>query len=234
MDEITIESDNDMLFNHLSKQFPEVKFYRWCNSTVDFLEFIIDTDNGDYIKNAIDKAIDGVGSRIISYNRSENRMSIMMACRCNVHNSTIRMVESESCMWKAPVSYYNGKEQITIYSPDSSYANRVYDKLSEAGPAEIVEKKSMRIYGFINSFNISLDDLFGELTEKQMDSMIKAIDSGYFIFPRKVHLENIAKAMNLSRSTYQEHLSVALERIMSKIGPLLSLYSSTVDISETE
>ncbi|MGP6240285.1 helix-turn-helix domain-containing protein [Cuniculiplasma sp. SKW4] len=234
MDEITIESQNEMLFNRLSRKFPEVKFYRWCNSTVDFLEFILDSSDNETLKNSLQEAINEVGSKLISYSLNENRLSVMMSCKCSVNNSTIRIVESESCMWKAPVSYYEGREKITIYSPDAHCSKRVFEKISSRGPAEIIEKKPMRVEGFVNSFNISLEDIFGGLTKKQMDSMIKAIESGYFVFPRKVHLENIAKAMNLSRSTYQEHLSVALERVMTRIGPLLSLYSSTVNIREGE
>lgn len=232
MDEITIESQNEMLFNRLSKKFPEVKFYRWCNSTVDFLEFVLDSNNNESLKDSLQDAINEVGSKLLSYSLNDKRLSVMMACKCSIDNSTIRIVESESCMWKAPVSYHEGKERITIYSPDTNFSNRVFEKISSRGHAEIIEKKPMKIEGFVNSFNISLEDIFGGLTRKQIYSMIKAIESGYFVFPRRVHLENIAKAMNLSRSTYQEHLSVALERIMTSLGPLLSIYSSTVDIKE--
>ncbi len=232
MDEITIESENDMLFNKLSKDFPDIKFYRWCNSTVDFLEFIIDDTSTEKLQDSLRKAVNGVGSTILSYNLNDSRLSVMMACRCSIHNSTIRIVESESCMWKAPVSYWNGRERITVYSPDEIRSKNVFNSISSRGPASIIQKKAMKMEGFVNGFNISLEDVFGELTQRQIESMKKAIDSGYFNFPRRVHLESIARSMGLSRSTYQEHLSVALERIMSGVGPLLSIYSSTMKFRE--
>ena len=130
-------------------------------------------------------------------------------------------------MWKAPVSYYRGSETIVVYSPDEQHSLDVFNALSKTGPASIREKKSMKMEGFVKGFNISLEDLFGDLTDRQVDAILRAINSGYFEIPRKVHLENLARSMNLSKSTFQEHISIGLQRIMEQIGPLLSIYSST-------
>ncbi len=229
MDEITIESENDMLFNGLSKRFPDLKFYRWCNSTVDYLEFLTGNYKVEEIEKAFKELVKSVNSRIISYSFSNSRVSAMISCRCNINNSAIRIVESKNCMWKAPVSYYRGSETIVIYSPDEQHSLDVFNALSKTGPTNIIEKKPMKMEGFVKGFNISLEDLFGDLTDRQVDAILRAINSGYFEIPRKVHLENLARSMNLSKSTFQEHISIGLQRIMEQIGPLLSIYSSTTE-----
>lgn len=61
------------------------------------------------------------------------------------------------------------------------------------------------------------------LTPRQQQIIIRAIDRGYFDYPRKVHLLALAKELNISKSTLLEILRRAEKK------SLTSLYGSDVD-----
>lgn len=62
--------------------------------------------------------------------------------------------------------------------------------------------------------NIFIPHVMPELSEKQKECLETAYVMGYYSFPRRVTLEEIAKKIGLSYSTLQEHLRKAEEKVM--------------------
>ncbi len=65
--------------------------------------------------------------------------------------------------------------------------------------------------------NITLLGLLPELTDKQKRALELAIKHGYYDYPRKSELAQLAKLMGNSLSTYREHLRIAEKKVMPKI-----------------
>ncbi len=63
--------------------------------------------------------------------------------------------------------------------------------------------------------NISVRSIFPELTAKQKKAFEIALKNGYYEFPRKTELKELAKIMKVSLSTYQAHLRKAEKKIMT-------------------
>jgi len=72
--------------------------------------------------------------------------------------------------------------------------------------------------------SIWVNSLFAEMTQKQVDALLKAHRHGYYTSPRQITTENIAHAVGVARSTYEEHLRKAENRIMEALVPYLQLY----------
>jgi len=62
--------------------------------------------------------------------------------------------------------------------------------------------------------NISLTKLLPELTDNQKKALGIAIDSGYYDYPKHVKMEDLARKMGISYSTFQAHLKKAEGKIM--------------------
>ncbi len=62
--------------------------------------------------------------------------------------------------------------------------------------------------------NFSVISVSPQLTLKQQKAMELAIKNGYYDYPRKIGLEELAKLMKLSYSTYQAHLRKAEKKLM--------------------
>jgi len=67
--------------------------------------------------------------------------------------------------------------------------------------------------------NIYFPRLLPKLSEKQRRAFELAVENNYYKFPRKIGLKGLANAMNVSVSTFQEHLRKAEEKIMPSIKP---------------
>lgn len=61
--------------------------------------------------------------------------------------------------------------------------------------------------------------LLPKLSEKQRRAFEIAVENGYYEFPRNIGLKGLAKAMNVSVSTFQEHLRKAEEKILPSVKP---------------
>ena len=84
-----------------------------------------------------------------------------------------------------------------------------------------VEKrfKNYKLFKFreIKIDNVFFPRLMPNLTALQKQAIELAIQHGYYKTPRKIDLRKLAKLMNISLSTYQQHLRAAEEKLIPNI-----------------
>lgn len=61
--------------------------------------------------------------------------------------------------------------------------------------------------------NISITGLLPDLTDKQRRAYELAVENGYYEYPKKTELKDLAKMMKISYSTYQQHLKYAEKKL---------------------
>jgi predicted DNA binding protein len=62
--------------------------------------------------------------------------------------------------------------------------------------------------------DIFLPKLMPKLTEKQRTILELAVKEGYFNFPRKINLDGLAKKLNITKQTAQQHLRIAEKKLV--------------------
>ena len=67
------------------------------------------------------------------------------------------------------------------------------------------------------------------LTRKQARALQAAFDAGYYDFPRRVTMDEVSPALNISRSTLQEHLHRAEAHLIRAMLPLVRIKASESD-----
>ena len=65
--------------------------------------------------------------------------------------------------------------------------------------------------------NISFTKIVPELTKKQKQALEIAINQGYYEYPKNIKMEDLAKKMKISYSTFQAHLKKAEGKIIPLI-----------------
>lgn len=223
MEEIELDLENDLPFCNLSRKFPEVEFYRWCNSAVDYLEFYGDFRYLEKLMKFMPEVESALGTEVIYSSPGKNRLSLMISCRCSTSNSTIRMVESRNLMWKAPVYYSRGHERLSLLSPVPKNMDELYADFKGLGKFTITKKLSIAPDLIRDIYTVSLSQLFSTLTNKQMRYLVSAFYQGYFDIPRKTKIDEMASNSSLSYSSLQEHLEKGISKIMKGLEPYLSL-----------
>ncbi|MDS0256611.1 helix-turn-helix domain-containing protein [Thermoplasmatales archaeon AK] len=215
---------NKYPFCSLSEKFSDVLFLRWCNSDVDYLEFYGPSGDLDTLRTFIPDIEKELGTRLVYLFRGRNSLNMMLSCRCNIGNSTIRMAEKNECLWEAPVQYQGGEEKIVVIAMDNDRLMRLYESFLAIGEAKILNKSTLLPEGLRTSYTISLKSIFADATEKQLKYLELALNSGYFSIPRKIGIEGLAKMSGVSKSTFQEHLEKAQVKVLRSLGPYLRLY----------
>ncbi len=80
-------------------------------------------------------------------------------------------------------------------------------------------KKDIKDFKLLKFVNTKIDNVFfprlmPNFTSKQKSAIELAIENGYYKTPKKTSLRKLAKLMNISLATYQQHLRVAEEKLI--------------------
>ncbi|MGA8856301.1 MAG: helix-turn-helix domain-containing protein [Candidatus Bathyarchaeia archaeon] len=67
---------------------------------------------------------------------------------------------------------------------------------------------------------------FSDLTDKQTNSFLAALEYGYYQVPKKMTAEEIANKNKVPRTTYEEHLRKAESKILRAMAPYVRMYAS--------
>ena len=89
---------------------------------------------------------------------------------------------------------------------------------------ELLRKRELSLSALPTS--VWTNVLFGDLTGKQSEALLTAHRFGYYTSPRAITTEHIAQSLGIGRTTYEEHLRKAENRVISSLIPYLQLFAS--------
>lgn len=119
--------------------------------------------------------------------------------------SAIHAFEEAHCFIKHPILIKNGKKYYTIHVTDLKNLNRAYDKLKKLGKWSIDEV-----------YNLDKETSGDNLTPMQRKILLTAKGMGYFDEGHTVTIEDIGKALGISKSTAHHHLKEAKKKLVFK------------------
>ena len=224
MEEVELVLKNSTPFCQLSAQFPEITMFRWCSSVVDYVEIYGDSDVVKDATEMLRHITERIDSEVVTSGTIEDHVSAGISCRCTTANSSIRLAESMNLLWEAPAVYSNGEEKLRLVSFSGKDLDAFYQEASREGSVMIGRKKRIEPDSLRDVYSISLKDLFGGLSAKQALYLREAVGMGMFSTPRKSRIEELAGIHGLSKSTMQEHINKARNKLIQAMEPYLTLY----------
>jgi len=109
------------------------------------------------------------------------------------------------------INYKEKKNIMHLGSFSKEPLMKIYKLTKKTLNTEIIKFKKEKIT------NISYTTALPELTKKQKQAFGVAINNGYYDYPKKAELKQLAKIMKVSYSTYQEHLRKAESKIIPNV-----------------
>lgn len=97
--------------------------------------------------------------------------------------------------------------------------------LDKIGETEVLHKKSVSAGTTDDTFLLSLNSLFGQLTEKQMKALLSAVENGYYEIPKRVTADELARRQGQPRSTLEEHIRKAESKVLLAVAPYMMLFA---------
>jgi len=219
--EVVLKVTHDCPFCNISKKFPALKMFVWCNREHEAIE--IATENPEEYS-AVRRELSKIG-RIVdeSFDGTKVHM-IIKECTCRLENSVGKNIDAFNLLHISPAIYGGGWEYYRIVAFQHKDLNRFLQRLEDKGFVfEILRK--VPFDGFLaSSLTLTADALFSDLTEKQADALMTAYKYGYYKLPRKANIGTIAGKKRLPRTTYQEHLKKAENKLIASLIPYLQLF----------
>jgi len=219
--EVVLKITHDCPFANISKKYSSLEMYSWCNGEHDVYELHIENEK-EY--NEIVKEISKLGKLVEETSDQQKAHLLVETCACTKKNSVGKNLQDFDLLHVSPIVYSKGWEYYRIIAFRHEDLEKFLDRMNGRGFVyEIVRK--IPFDGFIaSSLTLTADALFSELTDKQMDALLTAHSNGYFLFPRKNDIQSIAAKKKVPRTTYQEHLKKAENKIVTSLIPYIELY----------
>jgi predicted DNA binding protein len=116
----------------------------------------------------------------------------------------------------APAIIRDGYEQWHVFSWDRKVLEELIAELSK-WKNKFADLKIQHL-SKTDFSDIYFPKIMPELPVQQKRAFQIAVENGYYVIPRKINLEQAAKIMNVSLSTYQEHLRKAEAKLLPFFG----------------
>jgi predicted DNA binding protein len=229
MFEVVFGVQHDCPYTRFTVKHPEVRMTEWCNNRIHVMEVDVpDIETFTRIEPDLNELLLWKGGRVLKKNfLAGNLQLIVKSCRCSkIRPSVTEIVERNSCLSIPPEVYYGGWEEYRVLGFRENDYKKMFQELEQVGQVRIVQKRIASEKSIRDTFMVSLNRVFSQLTEKQVDSLIAALEAGYYQIPKKVTTTEIADRHKVPRTTYEEHLRKAESKVLQAIAPYVRLYTS--------
>ncbi|MFW9845669.1 MAG: helix-turn-helix domain-containing protein [Candidatus Thorarchaeota archaeon] len=174
------------------------------------------TENPDAFRDAckLDGVIDHVGDEYQNY-------LVSKSIPCGVDNIIEDCSSKLDILHIAPVSYYGGWEYHRVLAFRQEDITKMIREFQECSYMPWILRK-VPFSGFsAGSMTLRTEILFEGLTDLQTDAVLTAHSHGYYRIPRSADVKTIAGSIGVRRTTFQEHLRKAENKIMRALVPHL-------------
>jgi predicted DNA binding protein len=226
--ETLFRAQYDYPFIDMSARFPGTSMSLWCIWKRELLQ--VPTQDKKVL-DGIEKELKKGGWVIEKWGDARGGRNFFLKDTCDRWNSIWNIVEPLSGLIAPPTVFADGWCYARVLSFEEDTTRAVFKQIQEHGRAELISKRELPLT--VLPTNVWVHSLFADLTDKQKDAVLKAHRHGYYVSPRKVGTEDIARASGISRSTYEEHLRKAENRLMDALVPYLQLYAQGQKAPET-
>ena len=168
------------------------------------------------------------GGKVLKKNFLEGNLQLIVkTCRCSKISPNVSdIIEGNSCLQIPPEIYFGGWEEYRVIGFRENDYKNMFQELGKLGPVEVIQKKAVAEKSLRDSFVISISSVFSELTDKQVGTLLSALEYGYYQIPKKMTAEEIAGKHKVPRTTFEEHLRKAESKVLRAMAPYVRMYAT--------
>ncbi|MFB6113944.1 MAG: helix-turn-helix domain-containing protein [Halodesulfurarchaeum sp.] len=210
-------------YREISERYPDLTIREWYLSDCQVIEF---TSPGSPTDELIEE-IDHLGT-ILHKSVDESGLHVVtQSCLCSLEDSIVERFEAYNCLYQPPTIHRQGFEHYTAIAFSENDVRALLTDLEEDRDIEVLSKTAISDQQIPHSMLAPVDRLFEELTDRQVAALRLALENGYYEQPRKSSLRELAALTDIARSTYEEHLRKAENKLLRNAGEFLRLVSFT-------
>lgn len=201
----------------ISHRFPHARILVWRIQDREIIE-VVPTKKKIECSDVYEELsrIDGIQENSLDKGRG---FLISKGCPCVIEDILDECVEQLNILPLWPVSYHGGWQYHKIVAFDHDDINKLLGFLEERSFIPWILRK-VQFNGFTGGMmTLTLENVFSNLTARQTDAILTAYAHGYYKLPRDSDLQTIADDIGVPRTTFQEHLKKAENKIINALVP---------------
>jgi len=221
--EASIRVKHECPYRAISEQYPDLTIREWPLSDCQVLEITSETAPTEELLEEIDQ----IGTVLHESDDDDGYHVVTQSCLCSLDESIVDRFEEHNCLYQSPTIYRHGWEHYTIVAFDSNDVRALLGDLRSDREIELLSKTSISETQIPHSMLAPASQLFEDITDRQLAALQLALESGYYEQPRKTSLRYLADQTAVARSTYEEHLRKAENKLLTNAGQFLRLVTAT-------
>jgi len=208
----------------LSRRFPSAKIFIWCNRENDVLEVIV--KNPEDFPLVVEEIHANPSLGVLEETSDDRRLYLnVKECHCMREDTIVRHIGTLDILNIFPNMIENGWVYHRLIMFRHEDFEELLRRLEKWGWVFKILRK-VPFNGFIaSSLTLTADALFSDLTGKQIDAMLTAYRHGYYNLPRDSDIQTIAAKTRVPRTTFQEHLKKAENKLVTALVPYIQLFN---------
>ncbi|APX00132.1 XRE family transcriptional regulator [Halobiforma lacisalsi AJ5] len=210
-------------YREISERHPDLTIREWYLSDCQVLEITSSETPTDELL----EEIDALGTVLHESVDDSGLHVVTQACLCSLEESIIDRFEEYNCLYQPPTIHRHGWEHYTVIAFDEGDVRALLRDLEADRDIDVLSKTAVAEQTIPHSMLAPVDQLFEDLTERQLAALRLALESGYYEQPRKTSLRELAERTSVARSTYEEHLRKAENKLLTNAGEFLRLVTAT-------
>jgi predicted DNA binding protein len=209
-----------------TSKYPNLSILEWCNFKTDFFQLRcreagkLKSATRDFVR--MRRKAGSVLQRKVT--TGQDNTVLVLRCKHKERGSTVDIMQRYCCLPLFPYVLHGGWMKISALCFNDEILHAMFERLDKIGVVKIDSKTKMNSDLFQENFMIPISALVTKLTTLQADSLLLAIDKGYYQVPRATKFEDISTAIRVPRTTYEEHVRKAESKVINAVAPYLTVY----------
>jgi predicted DNA binding protein len=214
-------------YREISEHNPDLTIREWYLSDCQVIEITSPEAPSDGVLEEIDEL-----GTILHESIDESGLHVVtQSCLCSLEDSIIQRFEEFNCLYQPPTIHRQGWEHYTVIAFDEADVRALLQDLESDRDIEVLSKTAISEQQIPHSMLAPVDRLFEEVTDRQMAALRLALESGYYEQPRKTSIRELADKTAVTRSTYEEHLRKAENKLLTNAGQFLRMVTATSSVN---
>ncbi|GAB7095363.1 helix-turn-helix domain-containing protein [Halolamina litorea] len=221
--EASIRVRHECPYRRISERHPDLTIREWPLSDCQVLEISTAATPTDELLAEIDE----IGTVLHESANDEGYHVVTRSCLCSLEASIVDRFEDHNCLYQSPTIYRQGWEHYTVIAFDEDDVRDLLADLRADRDIELLSKTAISETQIPHTMLAPAGRLFEDLTDRQLAALQVALERGYYEQPRKTTLRELAEGTTVARSTYEEHLRKAENKLLTNAGQFLRLVTAT-------
>jgi len=210
-------------YREISERHPEVTIREWYLDDCQVVEVTAPEPPTEALREEIHQL-----GEILHESVDESGLHVVtQSCLCSLEDSIVERFEAHNCLYQPPTIHRQGWEHYTVIAFDEADVRALLGDLEADRDVEVLSKTAIEEQPVPHSMLAPVDQLFDALTDRQLAALHLALEEGYYEQPRGTSLRDLADRTDVARSTFEEHLRKAENKLLTNAGQFLRLVTAS-------